>query len=259
MKPHMHYMFEKELTHGNHVSYHFIYDYFDTVSPTNSKLYLLEEKLRDSITYQGMDLRGYGNAITPANTTSPDEDVFHIGSYYKPIGSEIQTFFKIPVDFQVLYFSKKIANATKESSFKCGYMPEYFFNEMGFSKWKDEAYHLVKLFEENAHHIIIASHFNADGSVNEKELNVEIIPNYSVENYYWLKQNLLNTFDLRKDVFDLYDKKFEGYYLEKFHFHAKIKFTDEKTTVKFYRTWPFNPYTGEYMGRFANLKPEEIV
>lgn len=259
MKPHMHYMFEKELTHGNHVSYHFIYDYFDTVSPENSKLYLLEKKLRDSVTYNGMDLRGYGNAITPANTTSPNEDVFHIGCYYKAIGPEIQDFFKIKADFQVLYFSKKIDKATEESSFKCGYTPDHFFKEMNFSKWKEEAYKVVQTFEENAHHIILASHFNADGSVNEKELNVEIIPEYSKNNYYWLKENLLKNFDLRKEVFDLYDKKFEGYYLEKFHFHAKIKYTDAGVTVKFYRTWPFNPYTGEYMGRFANLKPETNV
>lgn len=235
-------MFEKEITRNKFVSCHFIYDCFDTVSPENSPLYHLEKQLKDNVTLAGMDTHGYAIAVTPGNTTSPRENMFHLGSYLKVIDQDVLHFFKMPVDFEVLYFSKKVKNATLESDFKCGYTPEVFFNELNFPKWKAEAEKFVETFQENAHHIIFASHFNSDGSINDKELNLEIVPEYSLENYHWLKQKLIENYDLQEGIFDLYDKKFENYTPEKFHFHVKVKHTDVGVTVKFYRTWPYNPY-----------------
>jgi len=59
---------------------------------------------------------------------------------------------------------------------------------------------------------------------------------------YQLKDKLLKRYNLKKDIFDLYDKKFETYERSDFHYHVKIKLNDNKTTVKFYRTYPHNPY-----------------
>lgn len=235
-------MFEKEITNNRMVSNHFIYDYFDTVSPENSKLYILEKQLKESVTLAGMDTRGFAIAITPGNTTSPNEDMFHIGSHIKKIDDNVMDFFKLKANFEVLYFSKKVKNATQESDFKCGYTPETFFNQLNFSKWKSETENFLEAFQENAHHIIVASHFNPDGSNNEKELNLEIVPEYSLDNYQWLKTKLLAMYDIREGMFDLYDKKFVNYTPEKFHFHVKVKYTDAGVAVKFYRTWPYNPY-----------------
>lgn len=234
-------MFEKELTFGNHVSYHFIYNYFDTLSPSNSKLYQYEKELKEKIN-PFIDLKGFQNAITTPNTTIKEDAYFHVGMFQKQINKSVKDFFKINTDVYIMYFTKKIKDVVKETEFKCGYPLNVFLNSIEH-KFKREAIELVDLFSEESSNYIIANNFYQDGSINHDEINVEIIPKYSKENYFSLKNKLLNTFSLKKDVFDLYDKKFENYIKSDFHYHVKIKLKDSNPTVKFYRTFPFNPYT----------------
>lgn len=236
------YMFEKELTYGNHVSYHFIYDYFDTISSPKSKLYQYEKFLKENISRK-IDLNGFQNAITTPNTTL-NEDAFHIGSDKKLIDDNIKSFFKINCNFPVIYFTKKISNAEKISPYKCGYTVNVL-SKLN-NNFKDCAFSMRELFKSDAKQFIFASHFNEDGIENQEELNVEIVPHYSKENFLEIQKKLLDNFEIKKEILSLYEKKFKNYKRENFHYHIKIKFTKKGTIVKFYRTYPKNPYVDKF-------------
>jgi len=232
-------MFEKELTKGNHVSYHFIYDYFETLSPKNSKLYQYEKQLKDIVT-KNFDLQGFQNAITTPNTTLKEDAHFHVGLYKRFIDDEVKDFFHIKSDFPVVYFTKKINDAVKESSYKCGY--SYSVLKELNHPLEEEVTKLMKLFEEETSQSIFASHFKEDGDINDNEMNFEIIPHYNKQTFFSIKQKLLKNFDVREEILNSYDKKFANYKKEDFHYHVKIKLKKSETTVKFYRTFPINPY-----------------
>lgn len=232
------YIFEKELTKGNHVSYHFVYDYFRPLSPTNSKLYQYEKFLFENISSK-VDLNGFQNALTVPNTTS-DGAYLHIGMHKKNIGPEIKNLFKIKVNFPIIYFTKPLDDALKISKFKCGYHPSQL--KQLNHKFEEESLNLMNEFKDETQHFILASYFDANGHVIHDEMNVEILPKYGKNNYFQLKDKLLKKYDLKPGIFDLYDKKFKNYEKNDFHYHVKIKLIDDKTTIKFYRTYPHNPY-----------------
>ena len=48
------------------------------------------------------------------------------------------------------------------------------------------------------------------------------------------------------DNFDSCDKLFDDYSIEKFHFHVKIKYGINGLIVKFYNTYPVNPFLNYY-------------
>lgn len=232
-------MFEKEVTRGNHVSYHFIYPYFDTLSPENSKLYQYEKQLKESVT-QHFDLLGFQNALTTPNTTLKEDACFHIGSYRKIIDKETRDFFHIKSDFPMVYFTKKVNDATKNSSYKCGY--GYDVLKTLKHPLEEDILKIKDLFKEETSQSIFASHFMSNGKIVENEMNFEIIPHYTKENFFALKNKLIENFDVRKEVLDLYDKKFVNYKGRDFHYHVKLKLKSSGTTIKFYRTFPINPY-----------------
>jgi len=236
---HTYKMFEKELTHGNHVSYHFAYEYFETISPKNSKLYLYEKELKESVT-RYFDIRGLQAAITTPNTTLNEDACFHIGTYHRFIDNVVRKYFHIKSDFPIVYFTKKIKDAAVESPYKCGYTYDVF-KTLNHPMEKD-GIRLMNLFDAECAKPIFASHFTKTGEMMEDEMNFEIIPHYTKENYFLLKRKLLDNFSLRKNVFDLYDRKFESYVANDFHYHVKIKLKSTGNTVKFYRTFPTNPY-----------------
>jgi hypothetical protein len=232
------YIFEKELTSGNHVSYHFVYDYFRPLSPVNSKVYPYEKFLFENVSSK-IDLNGFQNALTVPNTTS-DGAYLHIGMHKKSIGSEVKDLFHIKVDFPIIYFTKPLDDLFKKSRHKCGYYSTQLKNLN--HKFEDQSLELMNEFRDETQYFILASYFGENGEVLHDEMNVEILPKYSKNNYYQLKDKLLKRYNLKKDIFDLYDKKFETYERSDFHYHVKIKLNDSKTTVKFYRTYPHNPY-----------------
>lgn len=236
---HTYKMFEKELTFGNHVSYHFIYDYFDIVSPKNSKLYQYEKQLKETVT-DHFDLVGFQNAITTPNTTLNDDAYFHVAMYRRFMDDETKNFFHINSKFPITYFTKKINDATKPSPYKCGYVYEvlkYLRHPL-----ESKIIELMNFFKEETSHPIFASHFKENGELIENEMNLEIMPHYTKENFFSLKKKLIENFDVKKEVLDLYDKKFANYNEKDFHYHLKIKLKSDVTTIKFYRTFPINPY-----------------
>lgn len=243
---HTYKMFEKELTEGNHVSYHFMYKYFDTISPENSKLYQYEKQLKETVT-KHFDLTGFQNALTTPNTTLKEDACFHVGLHRKFIDDKVRDFFHIKSSFPMIYFTKKVKEATRQSPYKCGYT--YDVLKQLNHPLEKQAIDLLNLFKEETSQSIFATHFMANGDLNGNEINFEIIPHYTKQNYFALKNKLIKNFKVKKEVLELYDKKFATYKKTDFHYHVKIKINSEgKTVVKFYRTYPSwrnNPYLNE--------------
>ena len=236
---HLYKMFEKELTHGNHVSYHFFYNYFDTISPKNSKLYQYEKQLKETVTNY-FDLVGFQNTITSPNTTLRDDASFNVAMYTRFIDDETKKFFHINSKFPITYFAKKVNDSIKPSPYKCGYVYEtlkYLKHPL-----EDKIIEFMDFFKEETSHPIFASHFDENGESIEDEMNLEIMPHYTRENFLSLKKKLIENFDVKKEVLDLYDKKLLNYKETDFHYHLKIKLKSNKTIIKFYRTYPINPY-----------------
>jgi len=234
-------MFEKELTNGNHVSYHFAYEYFDTLSPKNSKLYQYEKKLKTSVT-DHFNLIGFQNALTTPNTTIGGDAHFHVGVHRRLIDDSVKNFFHINSNFLVIYFTKKVGQATEKSSYKCGYSQDTLKSLK--HPLEGEGIKLLEIFKNETAQSIFASNFTQDGKLEDNELNFEIKPHYSSENYFKLKNKIIENFDVREEILNRYDKKFINYSPTDFHFHFKIKLSEKPPVVKFYRTFPAptNPY-----------------
>ena len=93
-------MFEREITKGNHRSYHVCVDKFGGNFHPNSKHYPIDEALSDI----DLDYSSYECNITVANHTSPG-DYFHVSYLMKDKGHkpyiqrDVLDAFNIPVDF----------------------------------------------------------------------------------------------------------------------------------------------------------------
>jgi len=233
-------LFEKEITSGNHVSYHFCVDEFKNHFYPKSKQHAIEKELSNI----DIDLSKYECNITTSNTTSSG-DYFHISylrkSPYEFLSEEVLKYFNINVDFPVLYFTRKIPF---EQNFKCGFYLKTFKNFK--SKFFDEVIEIISLFNGLYYDVYLAGDFTSDGGFIDKSINIEIFPIQSTKNFYKIKEILLENFDVEKKKLDLYDKKFVDYAVNKFFFYIKIKITEDGKIVKFYRTYPNNPFQQEY-------------
>ena len=231
-------MFEREITKGNHRSYHVCVDKFGGNFHPNSKHYPIDEALSDI----DLDYSSYECNITVANHTSPG-DYFHISYLMKDrklryLQRDVLDAFNVPVRFNVLYFTRKYPF---EDGFKCGFdlVTYRSFKSKLFNKSMD----LIKKFNGNYNAIIFAGDFTKDGEFIDDSINVEIIPYQTKDIFYSTKNILLDNFDIDIDKINLYDRMFKDYTIENFSWHTKVKFFENgDSVVKFYRTYPKNPF-----------------
>ena len=230
-------MFEREITKGNHRSYHVCVDKFGGNFHPNSKHYPIDESLSEI----DLDYSTYECNITVANHTSPG-DYFHVSYLMKDKGHkpyiqrDVLDAFNIPVDFNVIYFTRAFPYV---DGFKCGFDLNTYksFNSIFF----DDVVSIVQKFEKQYNAVIFAGDFTKDGEFIDDSINIEIIPYQHRQTYQLVKKVLLDNYDVEKIHF--YDRMFESYNTKDFAWHTKIKlYKDKEPVVKFYRTYPKNPY-----------------
>jgi hypothetical protein len=227
-------MFEKEITSGNHVSYHFCVDKFGNNFNSKSKHFLIDNFLSTN----NLNLSKYECSITTENTTCPG-NYFHISYLNRNddyIEENILRYFNINVNFPVLYFTKKFPI---QKNFKCGFHLNTYrkFN----SKYFYECLSIVKKFKNLYTDIIFAGDFLENGEFVDDSINIEIVPLQSKQIYFLIRDILRKNFEVDERKLNLYDKKFKNYQTDDFSWHIKIKLGKDKC-VKFYRTYPYNPY-----------------
>ena len=134
-------MYERELTKGGVYQYHTCVDKLDDYD---------------------IDLIDYEINITPKNETSP-HDYIHISCLRKTVDDYIRKsvldYFNIPVDFPVVYLTRKVPFTPE---FKCGFYLNTFkkFKSIYFKQTLDT----IKLFKGLYNDIIFAGDFKEDGS-----------------------------------------------------------------------------------------------
>ena len=214
-------MYERELTKGGVYQYHTCVDKLDDYD---------------------IDLFDYEINITPKNETSP-HDYIHISCLRKTIDDYVRKsvldYFKIPVNFPVVYFTRKIPFTPE---FKCG----FYLNT--FKKFKSAYFHqalyTLKLFKGLYNDIILAGDFTEDGKFIDDSINIEIMPIQSKDIYFKIRKILSEMYSI--DNFDTCDNLFDDYSVDKFHFHVKIKYSVNGMVIKFYNTFPINPFLKYY-------------
>ena len=213
-------MFERELTQGGSYQYHTCVDKLDEYD---------------------IDLYDYEINITPKNETSP-HDYIHVSCLKKGVDKFVRRsvldYFSIPVNFPVVYFTRKVPFTPE---FKCG----FYLNT--FKKFKSDYFKqtldTIKLFKGLYNDIFLAGDFNQDGSFIDESINIEIMPIQSKDNYLIMKKILNENYGI--DNFEC-DSLFKDYYVDKFHFHVKIKYSADGMIIKFYNTYPINPFINYY-------------
>ena len=213
-------MYERELTQGGSYQYHTCVDKLDEYD---------------------IDLYDYEINVTPKNKTSP-HDYIHVSCLKKGVDKFIRgsvlEYFNIPVDFPVIYFTRKVPFT---SDFKCG----FYLNT--FKKFKSDYFKqtldTIKLFKGLYNDIFLAGDFNQDGSFIDESINIEIMPKQSKDNYLTIRKILNENYDI--DNFEC-DSLFKDYSVDKFHFHVKIKYSVNGMIIKFYNTYPINPFINYY-------------
>ena len=144
-------MYERELTKGGVYQYHTCVDKLDDYD---------------------IDLIDYEINITPKNETSP-HDYIHISCLRKTVDDYIRKsvldYFNIPVDFPVVYLTRKVPFTPE---FKCGFYLNTFkkFKSLYFKK----TLNTIKLFKGLYNDIILAGDFKEDGSFVDESINIEI-------------------------------------------------------------------------------------
>ena len=214
-------MYERELTDGGSYQYHTCVDKFDEYD---------------------IDLYDYECNITPKNETSP-HDYIHVSCLKKGVDKFIRKsvldYFNIPVVFPVVYFTRKVPFTT---DFKCGFYLNTYkkFN----SSYFNQTIRTIKLFKGLYNDVFLAGDFDGDGNFVDDSINIEIMPIQSKDVYYKIRKLLIKTFGI--DNFDTCDNLFDEYFVDKFHFHVKIKYGINGIVVKFYNTYPNNPFLNYY-------------
>jgi len=214
-------MYERELTKGGVYQYHTCVDKLDDYD---------------------IDLFDYEINVTPKNETSP-HDYIHISCLRKTtddyVRKSVLDYFKIPVNFPVVYFTRKIPFTPE---FKCG----FYLNT--FKKFKSAYFHqtlyTLKLFKGLYNDIILAGDFTEDGKFIDDSINIEIMPIQSKDIYFKIRKILSEMYSI--DNFDTCDNLFDDYSVDKFHFHVKIKYSVNGMVIKFYNTFPINPFLKYY-------------
>ena len=180
--------------------------------------------------------------ITPKNETSP-HDYIHVSCLKKGVDKFIRKsvldYFNIPVVFPVVYFTRKVPFTT---DFKCGFYLNTYkkFN----SSYFNQTIRTIKLFKGLYNDVFLAGDFDGDGNFVDDSINIEIMPIQSKDVYYKIRKLLIKTFGI--DNFDTCDNLFDEYFVDKFHFHVKIKYGINGIVVKFYNTYPNNPFLNYY-------------
>ena len=213
-------MYERELTQGGSYQYHTCVDKLDEYD---------------------IDLYDYEINITPKNETSP-YDYIHVSCLKKGVDKFVRRsvleYFNIPVDFPVVYFTRKVPFTPE---FKCG----FYLNT--FKKFKSDYFkqtlETIKLFKGLYNDIFLAGDFNQDGSFIDESINIEIMPIQSKDNYFTIRKILNENYGI--DNFEC-DSLFKDYSVDKFHFHVKIKYSVDGMIIKFYNTYPINPFINYY-------------
>ena len=213
-------MYERELTQGGSYQYHTCVDKLDEYD---------------------IDLYDYEINITPKNETSP-YDYIHVSCLKKEVDKFVRRsvleYFNIPVDFPVVYFTRKVPFTPE---FKCG----FYLNT--FKKFKSDYFKqtldTIKLFKGLYNDIFLAGDFNQDGSFIDESINIEIMPIQSKDNYLTIRKILNENYGI--DNFEC-DSLFKDYSVDKFHFHVKIKYSVDGMIIKFYNTYPINPFINYY-------------
>jgi len=214
-------MYERELTEGGVYQQHTCVDKFNDYD---------------------IDLLDYECNITPKNETSP-HDYIHISCLRKSIDNYVRKsvldYFNIPVDFPVVYVTRKVPFTP---DFKCGFYLNTFkkFKSIYFNKTLET----IKLFKGLYNDIILAGDFTEDGSFIDESINIEIMPIQSKEIYFKIKKILIDNLNI--DNFESSDRLFDDYSIDKLHFHVKIKYSINGLIVKFYNTYPINPFLNYY-------------
>ena len=214
-------MYERELTKGGVYQHHTCVDKLDEYD---------------------IDLFDYEINITPKNETSP-HDYIHISCLRKTIDDYVREsvldYFNIPVNFPVVYFTRKVPFTPE---FKCGF---YLNTYKKFkSKYFRQTVNTIKLFKGLYNDIILAGDFDSSGNFIDDSINIEVMPIQSKDVYLKIRNILTQTFDI--DNFDTCDNLFDDYSIDKFHFHVKIKYSVDGMIIKFYNTYPINPFINYY-------------
>ena len=214
-------MYERELTKGGAYQYHTCVDKFDDYD---------------------IDLYDYECNFTPKNETSP-YDYIHVSCLRKTMDDYVRQnvldYFNIPVTFPVVYFTRKVPFTP---DFKCG----FYLNT--FKRFKSAYFHqtlyTLKLFKGLYNDVILAGDFTEDGKFIDDSINIEIMPIQSKDIYFKIRKILSEMYSI--DNFDTCDNLFDDYSVDKFHFHVKIKYSVNGMVIKFYNTFPINPFLKYY-------------
>lgn len=241
------YLFERDLT-SDHVSYHYCFLDYEKVSfIEKSKIKNEYEYIRNILSHELTSIRGlntFHKAITPPNKFIR-QSYFHlsVNSINKNEYELINNIFGLNINNRYGYFTKLVDDIGKKTNFKCGFLLNEF-NSIDH-KMKNDAKDLAKNFNGGEYNVLYAFDFDKNGNVIHDNINIELLPSYSVDSFLNIKQKLLEYFPhINKSILDKYETMFKDYNPSKFHFHFKIKlYNDCYPTVKFYRTYNSkNPY-----------------
>jgi len=207
-------MLETQLSEGLHTSCHFCVDKF--------------EGLLD----RGLDLSKYELSITDPRTHFHIHYLNRDGDY---IDKKVLDAYDINVDFPVIFFGRELPY---RDGFRCAYHLRTL--KKLNSPFIKDVIKVIKLFKGNYIDIILASDFTQDGKVSNKDINIEIIPH--IKKFKQIGKILEKNFDLPK--LEYYKGSFDDYDIKDFAWHIKIKLFRyyKKPIVKFYKTYPNNPY-----------------
>tara|TARA_B100000212_G_scaffold335650_1_gene307886 strand:+ start:79 stop:741 length:663 start_codon:yes stop_codon:yes gene_type:complete len=207
-------MLETQISEGHHTSCHFCFDKFEGSLD------------------KGLDLSKYELSITDPRSH------FHIHYLNRDddyIEQKVLDAYDINVDFPVIFFGRELPY---RDGFRCAYHLSTLKKLK--SPFVRDVVNIIKLFKGNFIDIILASDFSQDGVISDKDINIEIIPH--MQNYKEIGEILEKNFELPK--LQYYEESFNDYNEKDFAWHIKIKLFRyiKKPLVKFYKTYPNNPY-----------------
>ena len=207
-------MLETQISEGHHTSCHFCFDKFEGSLD------------------KGLDLSKYELSITDPRSH------FHVHYLNRDddyIEQKVLDAYDINVDFPVIFFGRELPY---RDGFRCAYHLSTLKKLK--SPFVRDVVKIIKLFKGNFIDIILASDFSQDGVISDKDINIEIIP--LMQNYKQIGEILEKNFELPK--LGYYNESFNDYNEKDFAWHIKIKLFRyiKKPLVKFYKTYPNNPY-----------------
>ena len=207
-------MLETQISEGHHTSCHFCFDKFEGSLD------------------KGLDLSKYELSITDPRSH------FHVHYLNRDddyIEQKVLDAYDINVDFPVIFFGRELPY---RDGFRCAYHLSTLRKLK--SPFVRDVVKIIKLFKGNFIDIILASDFSQDGVISDKDINIEIIP--LMQNYKQIGEILEKNFELPK--LGYYYESFNDYNEKDFAWHIKIKLFRyiKKPLVKFYKTYPNNPY-----------------